>query len=168
MKLEEHTLWILRKLKNEAVPLFVKKLKEGNPSEFAKWNGNCCRQVASFSHMFLHAHCKDDLRLAVCESVFSGILNGKQIEFDHSWCWATENTNRFKKEGIVIDYSPSHSGFRVAFSETNDVQLTKGVKGVIEKGKRIHISPEIWEKNTEFYTGKLLLELYNEVITEME
>lgn len=125
--------------------------REVAPAKFMMYNGNCCRQTAFLSYMFLTKYIPE-YEWTIYESTFKSVSNS----FEHSWCYGYKK-GESKLDGIFVDLAYTGEimeNFLLEGPNEFPGDISKIDAGCREiKTKRITMSPTFYFENNEFYTG---------------
>lgn len=83
------------------VPSLHKILKNANPAQYERWNGNACRQTAIFAHHFLE-NLLPNYEWTAWDGDFSDIVHGQRRKYNHAWNYGVDKANN---KGLLVDLS---------------------------------------------------------------
>lgn len=142
-------------------------LKEANPTEYARWQGNCCRQMAMLTKMTVRDFLPEAIEsFQLFESVFK---NKDKREWSHSY-----STIKYNNQVVTMDFSqqikraicfiwnpPLHSTYPIL--ENEYMRKTHAIQIRYEELEHEHR-----ELQTEYYTDDSFVKIYRKVIAKME
>lgn len=131
--------------------------KQASPYKFMMYGGNCCRQSAFLSHMYLSKYIPE-YKWEIYESKFTSDAG----DFEHSWCFGHKEN---EEEGIFVDLAYSNGAMNnFLFEGSNNFPgyISKIDAGCMEsKTNRISIPSSNYINLPEFYTGMNGYELFD-------
>jgi hypothetical protein len=93
---------------NDVKKAVAKTCYNGNPSEFQKWQGNCCLQTSIAVNYLL----TERLRLMGYKEIqswegqFDDIILGQQTQYNHAWVYCIHESDR--DLNLLVDVARNH------------------------------------------------------------
>lgn len=145
------------------IPSLHNILEKANPTEYARWGGNACRQTAVLGTQLLR-QMLPQYEWVAWDGYFSDIVNGQRVKYNHAWIYGV---NKEEGKGLLVDLSRNHH--ERLFLEVRANKYPKNHPSykhmkLISKD-RLDVSELMQEK--EFYTGLGGYTLLQKIVTDM-
>ena len=137
-------------------------LKEANPTEYARWQGNCCRQMAMLTKMTVRDFLPEAIEsFQLFESVFK---NKDKREWSHSYSTIKYNNqvvtmdfSQQTKRAICLIWNPASCAI-YPINENEYMHKTHAVQI-----RCTEIEHENKELSVEYYTDEIFAKIYQKI-----
>lgn len=98
MELNEREIFAKAVMIHHFVPALRSFLLDFNPTEFAKWGYNCCRQTAITAVPLLR-EMLPEYEWTVWDGIFEDIHDGREVTYNHAWVYGKHRDGH----GLLVD-----------------------------------------------------------------
>lgn len=136
-------------LERRFIPYIDDLFKRSNPTMYAAFNGNFCRQAAIFGVILLEELLPEYIWYA-WEGEFDDIFENRKVNYEHAWIFGQ---NKQDKSKLLIDLSRNYrERLFIKVGENKYPKEHPEYKNMKEKNRK-QISIEESMKEYEFYTS---------------
>lgn len=162
MNLSEREYLVKEYMEKVFVPILHHNLKQGNPVAYEQWNGNACRQTATFGLKFLEK-LLPHYKWQAWDGIFDDFVRGRQARYNHAWIYGEG-----KDKNLLVDLSRIlHERLFIPVEKNEYPKGHKTYENMsLVQAEQIDIKDNM--KDAEFYTSKMSTKLLMDLKKQAE
>jgi hypothetical protein len=145
------------------IPALHDVLKKANPAEYAKWQGNACRQTAVFGTWYLR-HVLPTYTWTAWDGIFKDIVRNERVTYNHAWIFGKDSRNN----RLLVDLSRQHHERLFIPTMGNRYPREHPEYTNMDIVNRVRIDMEASMLEVEYYTNLPSLKVYDMIVSRME